>query len=153
MWVWHVHRVNVPVGDGSFQYPRRIECGCGLSVLSLFLRSLSLSVSSADRVWVWPRGFSIFIILLVPFSILGGSSVGVAGWSLNSTSQTPDFQYPRRIECGCGLSHDIRRLAQRGAFQYPRRIECGCGFKYGKLCWQADQLSVSSADRVWVWPR
>ncbi len=62
-----------------------------------------LSVSSADRVWVWrvrPRGPGF---VLSPFSILGGSSVGVAR-ALRVLANVPHcFQYPRRIECGCGV--------------------------------------------------
>ena len=61
------------------------------------------------------------------FSILGGSSVGVAATFETPHLQSPDFQYPRRIECGCGLSsHDLALRAVH-RFQYPRRIECGCG--------------------------
>ena len=37
-----------------------------------------------------------------------------------------NFQYPRRIECGCGFEVEQIKISIL-AFQYPRRIECGCG--------------------------
>ena len=64
---------------------------------------VELSVSSADRVWVWPMLVTVLNALPI------------------------DFQYPRRIECGCGPSNDLFEV-------------------------NPAPLSVSSADRVWVWP-
>ena len=65
-------------GEECFQYPRRIECGCGYVIRGTVDVFQRLSVSSADRVWVW-------------------RVVGHDAGDLR-----PDFQYPRRIECGCG---------------------------------------------------
>ncbi len=62
-----------------------------------------VSVSSADRVWVWRILHFFMLYLLSCFSILGGSSVGVARPTSSPTPSRSTFQYPRRIECGCGL--------------------------------------------------
>ncbi len=67
-----------------------------------FINPVTVSVSSADRVWVWQHRL----------------------WKMKKRQQK--FQYPRRIECGCGPRFVLARVGQ-GVFQYPRRIECGCG--------------------------
>ena len=76
--------------------------------------------------WVWLDFKFRFDSDKRGFSILGGSSVGVA-WSCRFRCRPPGgFQYPRRIECGCGevcIGVDFFE----DLFQYPRRIECGCG--------------------------
>ena len=73
---------RVPYNEAMlFQYPRRIECGCGPSSFCARLA---------------PRG---------AFSILGGSSVGVAISEEFPPLLRERFQYPRRIECGCGTMY------------------------------------------------
>ena len=71
---------------------------------------------------------ALSVASMMTFSILGGSSVGVARSIPPTTGRPQRFQYPRRIECGCGPL-------------VPYRVESAPG-----------ELSVSSADRVWVWP-
>ena len=138
----------------------------------------TVSVSSADRVWVW---LGDLVRVSSPphacFSILGGSSVGVATALHFADECWRMFQYPRRIECGCGPSCCARTPSRVppfsilggssvgvasfkkivdykfARFQYPRRIECGCGPCSESLRCRSQRLSVSSADRVWVWPR
>ena len=154
MWVWRALPVMFPWHVLDFQYPRRIECGCGpqnnpytipqytafsilggssvgvarsvscskLSTTPLSVSSADrvwvwhaeiaphtlgerLSVSSADRVWVWPLTSSRTSWYSTTFSILGGSSVGVARFAVVVARIAKDFQYPRRIECGCGSFH------------------------------------------------
>ncbi len=189
-----------PAGYQPFQYPRRIECGCGGAFATYYANQrtsfsilggssvgvalsrarqtrlvATVSVSSADRVWVWLVRHGSLLLYFIRFSILGGSSVGVAFDSDIELSFDAEFQYPRRIECGCGFSHGLevcclwqfqypRRIecgcgggvrppeAAGEAFQYPRRIECGCGSMNSYPASFSRFVSVSSADRVWVWP-
>ncbi len=126
VWVWLITGEGVSYRRGEFQYPRRIECGCGAGAGLSPVPGVWVSVSSADRVWVWRGNLAAALSQFIGFSILGGSSVGVAVGGAQSGCRAGSFQYPRRIECGCGRN---KRLVVFNVerFQYPRRIECGCG--------------------------
>ena len=103
-----------------------------------------------------------------PFSILDGSSVGP------ESAPAVSFQYPRRIECGCGFragDHDVGKVTgEDGVFGNPFLLAGELSLELVRLAVTAgdgdytnhlsvrealpvakDDLSVSSADRVWVW--
>ncbi len=105
-----------------FQYPRRIENGCGQGYALLRVRPPALSVSSADRE-----------------RLRHGCWVVVE-------KRLKNFQYPRRIENGCG-AEEILGYEYDKIFQYPRRIENGCGRTRQPASRPHPPLSVSSADR------
>ena len=136
--------------------------------------TVTLSVSSADRVWVWPCPDRPTRSGTTPFSILGGSSVGVAQRIRVRRQRSRSFSILGGSSVGVALPRRGRRAAPRpfsilgGSsvgvaqdavdvqhllydFQYPRRIECGCGSPSPFLPALRTTLSVSSADRVWVW--
>ncbi len=111
-----------------------------------------VSVSSADRVWVWRIPLAGHLPAAARFSILGGSSVGVARrcrdvpvrWAVVSVSSADRVWVWLPIVC---IVHSFH-----SKFQYPRRIECGCGLSaYSSVSSASRIVSVSSADRVWVW--
>ncbi len=190
-----------PGGFSRFQYPRRIECGCGTSSPCGHARARRVSVSSADRVWVWPEaglqaaerpprfsilgGSSVGVATAAAcstrgsrcFSILGGSSVGVAKFMAVLTQKVCYcFSILGGSSVGVAIFQELEAIGRKGfsilggssvgvallrllqpfrhaLFQYPRRIECGCGSRPTPCATPTPPVSVSSADRVWVWRR
>ncbi len=111
--------------SGAFQYPRRIECGWWAPGRGRSPGGGSLSVSSADRVWV------------------------VARWSPVSSSATGTFQYPRRIECGWWSAPSEQPPAPPPLSVSSADRVWVVGISTTAIL-PSSRLSVSSADRVWV---
>ncbi len=135
-----------------FQYPRRIECGCGRRSLDIIrLKLEQFQYPRRIECGCGPLRSTLSYRNQTRFSILGGSSVGVAPrdplWvppylRVSVSSADRVWVWPEE---------ERQRLTLLLQFQYPRRIECGCGRMSRCHSSALPRVSVSSADRVWVW--